>query len=276
MRRPLLFSTSSAKIGLLQQPRPNRVVDVVIDVSNDVRDPGDSLRWCWRDAPDLFRRHAVCPWNDGRSVADFPRQLRPWLCAEHVDDPQALLVVVEAAGNQIVDNTLPRVPERRARDRGQARWPRSAPRSAAGPSRCCAQFATPRVREPSGSDRRSARRRPASCASGGGRPCSESRSRSRLPDESDPPARAAAVLRVAALGGLGREDVALTLFQLFSYRRSIRAVEIPRGSSFRAPAVPRRTTPRASGRDPQRCCDRPRRPQAESAPQTNTGTCSRE
>ena len=32
---------------------------------------------------------------------------------EHVDDPQALLVVVEATGNQIVDNTLPRVPERR-------------------------------------------------------------------------------------------------------------------------------------------------------------------
>jgi hypothetical protein len=46
-------------------------------------------------------------------VADFPRQVEaPPLVLEHVHDPQALLVVVEAAGNQIVQHALAGMPER--------------------------------------------------------------------------------------------------------------------------------------------------------------------
>ena len=48
------------------------------------------------------------------AVAHFPRQVQPAaVVLEHVDDAQALLVVVEAAGHQRVDDALAGVAERR-------------------------------------------------------------------------------------------------------------------------------------------------------------------
>ena len=50
----------------------------------------------------------------GDAVAHLPGQVQPAaLVLEHVDDAQALLVVVEAAGHQPIDDPLPGVTERR-------------------------------------------------------------------------------------------------------------------------------------------------------------------
>ena len=48
------------------------------------------------------------------AVAHFPREVQPLaIVLEHVDDAQALLVVVEPAGNELVEHALARMPERR-------------------------------------------------------------------------------------------------------------------------------------------------------------------
>jgi hypothetical protein len=47
------------------------------------------------------------------TIAHFPRQVEPpAFVFQDVDDPQALLVMVEASGHQIVEHALPRMPER--------------------------------------------------------------------------------------------------------------------------------------------------------------------
>ena len=48
------------------------------------------------------------------AVAHFPRQVQPLaIVLEHVDDAQALLIVVESAGNELVEHPLARMAERR-------------------------------------------------------------------------------------------------------------------------------------------------------------------
>ena len=97
-------------------PGPLGVIDVVIHVRREVGDPDnlslERLRALGRRHPD---RRAALPLRVMRdAVAHLPGQVeaRP-IVLEHVDDPQALLVVVEAAGDQLVEHALARVPERR-------------------------------------------------------------------------------------------------------------------------------------------------------------------
>src|SRR5581483_1906346 len=99
-----------------QQPRTRRIVDVVIDVADEIGDahdlPFDRARTEVRRHPD---RRAGLPLRMLRdAVAHFPRQVEPFaVVLEHVDDAEALLVVVEAAGHQLIDHPLAGVPERR-------------------------------------------------------------------------------------------------------------------------------------------------------------------
>ena len=48
------------------------------------------------------------------AVAHFPREVQPLaIVLEHVDDAQALLIVIEPAGNELVEHALARMSERR-------------------------------------------------------------------------------------------------------------------------------------------------------------------
>ena len=101
----------------VSSPARDRIVDVVVDVGDEVGDahdlPFDRARAQRRrpsptGAPRLPFRVL------GDAVAHFPRQVQPAaVVLEHVDDAQALLVVVEAAGHQRVDDALAGVAERR-------------------------------------------------------------------------------------------------------------------------------------------------------------------
>ena len=104
------------QVGLRQQPRPRRIVDVVVHVGHQVGDPGD--------LPFERCRALVGRRADGRAalalrvlrdaVAHFPREVQAAaVVLEHVDDAQALLVVVEAARREIVQHALAGVTERR-------------------------------------------------------------------------------------------------------------------------------------------------------------------
>ena len=161
----------------LSDPGPDRIVDVVVHVGDDVGDARDlAFDGRWRDAR-AARRPAgrACPSSAGRCRRALPRSGsgRCAIVLEHVDDAQALLVVIEAAGHERA-----RARARRrgrtacGRGRGRARSPRSAPRAGAAPWRWCARSARPRACASAacGSDRRPARRTPASCASGAGTP----------------------------------------------------------------------------------------------------------
>ena len=114
--RPSTSTRAVRQIRLLQQPRPHRVVDVVIHVGDDV---GDARDLPFDGAGAMLRiganRHAALPLRVPRdAVAHFPRQVEALaVVLQHVDDAQALLVVIEPAGNQIVEDPLAGMPERR-------------------------------------------------------------------------------------------------------------------------------------------------------------------
>ena len=161
-----------------QDARPHRIVGVVVDVGDDVRHAGN-LPFHGRGAHVARRadRHAVLALGvPGDAVADLPGEVEARaVVLQPVHDAQALLVVAEPAGHDAL-----RARARRrgrtacGRGRARARWPRSAPRAAAAPSRWSARSATPPgcASGGCGSDRPPARRTPGSCASGGGTPCS--------------------------------------------------------------------------------------------------------
>ena len=97
-------------------PGPHRVVDVVVDVGDDVGDPRH-LPFDGRGAV-LGRRadrQAVLALGvAGDAVADLPGQVQALpIALEHVDDAQALLVVVEAGRAQRLEHALAGVAERR-------------------------------------------------------------------------------------------------------------------------------------------------------------------
>ena len=97
-------------------PGAHRIVDVVIDVRDDV---GHARDLALDGARAVFRRrahrHAVLALRVARdAVAHFPRQVQPLaVVLEHVDDAQALLVVIEAAGHQLAQHPFAGVAERR-------------------------------------------------------------------------------------------------------------------------------------------------------------------
>ena len=99
-----------------QQSRPHRIVDVVIHVGDDVGDsrdlPLDRARAVLGIGAD---RHAALPLRVARdAVAHFPRQVQPRaVVLEDVDDAKALLVVIEPAGHELVEDALAGVAERR-------------------------------------------------------------------------------------------------------------------------------------------------------------------
>src|SRR5262249_28393413 len=89
---------------------------VVVDVGDDVGDPRDLAldRACavLRRSAD---RQAVLALRMPRdAVAHFPREVQSLTAVlEDVDDAQALFVVTESAGYELVDHALAGVPERR-------------------------------------------------------------------------------------------------------------------------------------------------------------------
>ena len=104
------------QVLLSQQSRPHRVVDVVIHVGDDVGNPGDLPFDRARAMLGIGAHgHAALPFRvAGDAVADFPGQVQPGaIVLEHVDDAEALLVVVEPAGDEIVEHALSGVAERR-------------------------------------------------------------------------------------------------------------------------------------------------------------------
>ena len=88
----------------------------MVDVGDDVGDAGnlpfDRARAMLGIGAD---RHAALAFRVPRdAVAHFPRQVEPLaVVLEHVDDAETLLVVVEAAGDEIVEDALAGVAERR-------------------------------------------------------------------------------------------------------------------------------------------------------------------
>jgi hypothetical protein len=99
----------------VQYSGPDRIVDIVIDVGDDVGharnlplDCARAMLWVGAD------RHAALALGVPRdAVAHFPRQVEPApLVLEDVDYPQALLVVVESARNEIVEDALAGMAER--------------------------------------------------------------------------------------------------------------------------------------------------------------------
>ncbi len=114
--RPNTSTRALGKRLWVQYPGPHRIVDVVIDVSDDVGDarnlPLDGARAMLGVGAD---RHAALALRVPRdAVAHFPRQVEPLpLVLEDVDYPQALLVVIESARNEIVEDALAGMAERR-------------------------------------------------------------------------------------------------------------------------------------------------------------------
>ncbi len=101
---------------LVQNARPHRVVDVVVDVGDDV---GDARDLAFDRARTMLGRRAdrqaVLALRVPRdAVAHLPREIQPLPAVlEHVDDAQALLVVAEAARHELVDDALAGMTERR-------------------------------------------------------------------------------------------------------------------------------------------------------------------
>ena len=275
-----------------QQSRPHRIVDVVIHVGDDV---GDA-----RDLP-LDRagamlgigadRHAALPLRvAGDAVADLPRQIQPRaVVLEDVDDAQALLVVVEAAGNELVDDALAGMTERRVaeivaeRDRlGQLLVEPQHLGDAARDLRDLERVRQPRAVVIAGRREEHLRLvlQPAErLAVDDAIAIALKRRTDRVLGLGTQPAAA-----VGALGRLRRQDLALALLELLADAVMARRPghlahhqDIARGSSCRAPAARRRTARRASARDRRTSAHaRDRRSARTAAPTANTGTCSRE
>ena len=97
------------QIRFPQQPGPDRIVDIVVDVGDEVGDARD-LAFERRGAlvgVGADRRATLALRVLGDAVAHFPREVEPApLVLEHVHDAQALLVVIEAARHQVVQHPL--------------------------------------------------------------------------------------------------------------------------------------------------------------------------
>src|SRR5205807_5681653 len=100
----------------IEQSGARGVVDVVVDVRDEIGDAHDltfdRARAHLLGHADRRTRFALRMLRD--PVADFPGQVQAAaVVLEYVDDAQALLVMVEAAGHQAVDDALAGVAERR-------------------------------------------------------------------------------------------------------------------------------------------------------------------
>ena len=98
----------------IQNPRPHRIVDVVIDVGDDVGDAGDlPLDGARAMLGVRAHRHAALALGVARdAVAHLPRQVESLpLVLEDVNYSEALLVVVETARDEIVQHAFAGVPE---------------------------------------------------------------------------------------------------------------------------------------------------------------------
>ena len=113
---PSVSTASRGRSASLQHAGAHGVVDVVVHVGDEVRDP--------QHLPLQRRRPLRGVQPDGRAVLPLrmPADAVPHLPAEvqsppvvfqHVHDPQALLVVPEPARHQLVQHVLAGVPERR-------------------------------------------------------------------------------------------------------------------------------------------------------------------
>ena len=99
-----------------QDAGPLRIVNVVVHVRREVGDthnlPFERFRSLGRRHADRGSALALRVMRD--AVTHFPGQVQPVaIVFEHIDDPEALLIVVESAGNELVEHALARVPERR-------------------------------------------------------------------------------------------------------------------------------------------------------------------
>src|SRR5688572_28105100 len=102
--------------GLAQDAGADRVIDVVVDIGNDV---GHARDLAFDRGRAMFRRradrHAVLALRvPGNAVANLPRQVQALtVVLQHVDNAQALLVVVEATRHQFAHHPFAGVAERR-------------------------------------------------------------------------------------------------------------------------------------------------------------------
>ena len=99
-----------------EQSRARRVVDVVVDVGDEIRDahdlPFDRTGPHRVRHPDWRARFPLRMLRD--AVAHLPRQVQAAaVVLEHIDDAEALFVVIEAAGHELVDHAFAGVAERR-------------------------------------------------------------------------------------------------------------------------------------------------------------------
>ena len=103
------------QVRFLHQPGPNRVVDVVVDVGDEVGDARDLALERRRPLAGIGadRGAALALRVLGDAVAHLPGQVQPTpVVLEHVDHPQALLVVVEPARHQVAQHALAGVAKR--------------------------------------------------------------------------------------------------------------------------------------------------------------------
>ena len=135
--RPEQLDLLSGQVALGEDPGPQGVVDVVVDVGDAVDEAHD---------PALERGRLARAGVVEDPVADRLGEVEPAAVAlERVDDPQRVLVVPEAR-SRCARAAPGRAPPRRCartadgRGRGRARSPRSGPRSAPGPARRCARW----------------------------------------------------------------------------------------------------------------------------------------
>ena len=114
--RPSASGKVARQLLAAQQSRPHRIVEVVVDVGDDVGDARD-LSLDGRGA--MLRRRAdrqaaLALRVPRDAVAHFPREVQALpIVFEHIDDAQALFVVVEPAGHERAENALAGVAERR-------------------------------------------------------------------------------------------------------------------------------------------------------------------
>ena len=102
------------QIGRPQNSRPLGVVDIVIDVRRKIGNAHDlsleRLRALRRRH--AYRRAALSFGMMSDAVPHLPREVQPLpIVLEHVDDTQALLVVVESARDEIIQHPLAGVTE---------------------------------------------------------------------------------------------------------------------------------------------------------------------
>ena len=113
---PSSLHRGDRKIFGLQDARALRIVDVVIHVGREVGHahdlPFQRLRALRRRHP--HRRAALAFGVMRDAVAHLPCEIQALpVVLEHIDDPQALLVMIEASGDQVVEHALAGVAERR-------------------------------------------------------------------------------------------------------------------------------------------------------------------